>query len=66
VKEHCIFGKKGYSIGHFAETSKADLLMVNSPDTKLGFLDRVFTHDLEYILSDMPCDILIVHSTRKG
>lgn len=65
IDERCIFGKKGYSIGHFAETNRADLLIVNSPDTKLGFLDRVFTHDLEYILSDLPCDILIVHSTRK-
>ncbi len=68
VEQKCIFGKKGYTIGHFAETTKADLLVMNSPDTKLGFLDRVFTHDLEYILSELPCDLLIVHSkkNRKG
>jgi nucleotide-binding universal stress UspA family protein len=60
----CIFGKKGYSIAHFAETTSADLLVMNSPDTKLGFRDRVFTHDLEYILSELPSDLLIVHSQK--
>ena len=62
VQQKCIFGKKGYSIGHYAETTSADLIVMNSPDTKLGFLDRVFTDDLEYILSELPCDLLIVHS----
>ena len=65
VKERCVFGKKGYSIGHYAEKNKADLLVMNSPDTKLGFFDRVFTHDLEYVLSDLPTDLLLVHTTRK-
>lgn len=64
VSQKCIFGKAGYVIGHFAETYCADLLIMNSPDTKLGFLDRVFTHDLEYILSELPCDLLIVNSKK--
>lgn len=64
VEDKCLFGKKGYTIGHFTQSSRADLLVMNSPDTKLGFLDRVFTHDLEYILSDLPCDLLIVHTTK--
>ncbi len=58
-----ILGKTGYTIGHYAQTTGADLLVMNSPDTKLGFLDRVFTHDLEYILSELPSDLLIIHST---
>ncbi len=66
VIERCIFGKKGYSIGHFTEKNRADLLILNSPDTTLGFLDRIFTHDLEYILSDLPTDILLVHSTKNA
>lgn len=65
VTERCIFGKKGYSIGHYTEKHRADLLVMNSPDTKLGFLDRIFTHDLEYILSDLPTDLLLVHTTRR-
>ena len=60
IETKCVFGKAGYSISHFAEVKKADLLVVNSPDEKLGFLDKFFPHDLEYILSDLPCDLMIV------
>lgn len=64
VNTKIIFGKRGYTIGHFTQSACADLLVMNSPDTKLGFLDRVFTHDLEYVLSELPSDLLIVHSQK--
>ena len=54
-----IFGKRGYSIGHYAKVKRADLLVMNSP-TKTSFLDRFFPHDIEFILSDLPTDLLIV------
>lgn len=54
-----IFGRRGYSIGHFARVKRADLLVMNAPH-KHSFWDRVFPHDLEYILSDLPTDVLIV------
>ena len=54
-----IFGRRGYSIGHFARVKRADLLIMNAPN-KLTLLDRLFPHDLEYILSDLPTDVLIV------
>lgn len=67
VQQQCIFGKPGYTIGHYAEAEKADLLVLNSPDKRLGLLDRFFPHDIEYILSDMPTNVLIVHSEpEKG
>tara|TARA_B110000046_G_scaffold28052_1_gene28714 strand:+ start:8331 stop:9074 length:744 start_codon:yes stop_codon:yes gene_type:complete len=62
VSVRCVFGKVGYSISHYAEVKKANLLVMNSPDNKLGILDRFIPHDLEYVLSDMPCDLMIVHS----
>lgn len=55
-------GKPGYVISNFARENKADLLVLNSPDTKLNLIDRVFPHDIEYALADLPCDLLIVHS----
>lgn len=64
VVEQHVFGKPGYTIAHYAKAKKADLLVVNSPDTKLGLLDRIFKHDLEYILADLPTDLLIVHTTK--
>jgi nucleotide-binding universal stress UspA family protein len=59
VKTQSIFGKRGYSIGHYAEVVRADLLVMNAP-TKTGIWDRIFPHDIEYILSDLPTDLLIV------
>ena len=56
------FGKSGYTISHYANNSFSDLLVINSPDVQMGFLDRVFTHDIEYILADLPCNLLVVHS----
>lgn len=62
VTNKIIKGKPGYAISKFAKTKKADLLVVNSPDTQLNLLDRIFTHDIEYVLADLPCNVLIVHS----
>lgn len=62
INEKIIKGKPGYAIRQYAETKKADLLVINSPDTHLTFLDRIFTHDIEFILADLPCNLLIVHS----
>jgi nucleotide-binding universal stress UspA family protein len=57
-----ISGRSGHSLGQFARSHKADLLAVNSPDHSLSIFDRIFTHDIEYLLSDLPCNLLIVHS----
>jgi len=62
INEKIIKGRPGYAIRQYSETKKADLLVINSPDTHLTFLDRIFTHDIEYILADLPCNLLIVHS----
>ncbi len=59
VKKQSIFGRRGYSIGHYAKVKRADLLVMNSP-AKTNLLDRVFPHDIEYILSELPTDVLIV------
>jgi nucleotide-binding universal stress UspA family protein len=55
-------GKPGYAISKYARDKKAGLLVINSPDTQLNLLDRIFAHDIEYILADLPCNVLIVHS----
>ena len=59
IKTQSIFGRRGYSIGHYALVKRADLLVMNAPK-KLNLLDRIFPHDLEYILSELPTDVLIV------
>lgn len=59
IKTQGIFGRRGYSIGHYAKIKRADLLVISAPK-KTGILDRIFPHDLEYILSELPTDVLIV------
>jgi nucleotide-binding universal stress UspA family protein len=59
IKNQSIFGTRGYSIGHYAKVKRADLLVMNAPN-KIGILDRIFPHDIEYILSELPTDVLIV------
>lgn len=62
ITEKTITGKPGFAIRNYSESKRADLLVINSPDTNLNILDRIFTHDIEYILEDLPCNLLIVHS----
>lgn len=62
----CLMGESGYTIGHYAALEQIDLLVLNSPDTRLKWFDRVFTHDLEYLLNELPCDLLLVHSTKRN
>ena len=59
VKIQSIFGKRGYSIGHYDKVKRADLLVMNAP-SKISILDRIFPHDIEYILTELPTDVLIV------
>jgi len=55
-----IEGKPGYVISKYARENNADLLVVNSPDKQMNLIDRVFPHDIEYALADLPCNLLIV------
>lgn len=59
LKMQSIFGRRGYSIGHYAKVKRADLLIMNAPK-KTSLVDRIFPHDIEYILSELPTDLLIV------
>ncbi|MEC3906230.1 universal stress protein [Tamlana sp. 2201CG12-4] len=59
IKLQPIFGKQGYSIGHYAQISRADLLVMNAP-AKMTFWDRLFPHDIEHILTELPTDVLIL------
>ena len=56
-----IFGKRGYSIGHYAKVVRADLLVMNAQEES-SFLSRFFPRDLEHILAELPTDVLIIQS----
>ena len=56
-----IFGRRGYSIGHYAKVVRADLLVMNAQEN-LSFVDRLITRDIEHILAELPTDVLIINS----
>tara|TARA_B100001093_G_scaffold20984_1_gene18754 strand:+ start:711 stop:1490 length:780 start_codon:yes stop_codon:yes gene_type:complete len=56
-----IFGRRGYSIGHYARVVRADLLVMNAQEN-LSFIDRLITRDMEHILAELPTDVLIINS----
>lgn len=60
-----ISGKSGFELSQFAQRKQADLLVVGAPARRFYLFDRVFTHDLEYIFADMPCNLLIVNSGKE-
>lgn len=62
IKRRVIFGQPGHCIKNFAKAKKTDLIVINSPDKALGLMDRVFRHDMEHLLAELPCNLLIVHS----
>jgi nucleotide-binding universal stress UspA family protein len=62
LKSRIKLGKPGQAIGSFARNVNADLLVVHSPDTNLNIMDRIFTHDMEYLLAHLPCNLMIVHT----
>ena len=59
-----IFGKRGYSIGHYAKVVRADLLVMNAEEN-LGLFDRLFTPDIEHILAELPTDVFLVNNKKS-
>ena len=60
IKSQNIFGTRGYSISHYAKVVRADILVINSVEKRFYFLSRLFQKDLDYILSELPTDVLII------
>ncbi|MFZ5973399.1 MAG: universal stress protein [Bacteroidota bacterium] len=58
-----ISGKSGFELVKFAQRKQADLLVVGAPARRFSLFDRFFPHDQEYILADLPCNVLIVKPT---
>lgn len=58
-------GKSGFEVAQFAKRKSADLLIIHAPQRRFSFFDRIFTHDQEYIFSDLPCNLLIIQSSKS-
>ncbi len=60
-----VSGKSGFELAQFAKRKQADLLVVGAPPRRFKLLDRMFTHDLEYVFADLPCNLLIVQQRKE-
>jgi nucleotide-binding universal stress UspA family protein len=60
-----IFGKRGYSISHYARLVRADLLVTNNPDQN-GLFRFLMSNDLEHVLMELPTNVLIVNPASHG
>jgi len=54
-----LYGKQGYEANNYVSEHKGDLLVLPSPKRKMKFFDRIFQHDIEFILEEIPCALLI-------
>jgi nucleotide-binding universal stress UspA family protein len=59
-----VSGKSGFELTRFAERKNAELLVVGAPPRRFSLLDRLFPHDIEYILADLPCNLLVVRPSK--
>lgn len=57
-------GRWAVELAKFSEKINADLLVVGGEEN-LNFLDRLFPHDLEDILSNLPCNVLIINNNNQ-
>lgn len=57
-----VTGKSGFELSKFTRNAQADLLILDAPKRDLNILDRMFPNDLEYILADLPGNLLLVQA----
>lgn len=59
-----VSGKSGFELPRFAERKNADMLVVGAPPRRFSLLDRVFPHDIEYVLANLPCSLMVVQPSK--
>lgn len=57
-----VTGKSGFELSKFTRSAQADLLILDAPKRDLNILDRMFPNDLEYIMADLPGNLLLVQA----
>jgi nucleotide-binding universal stress UspA family protein len=50
------------SLSDFAFRKGADLLVVNSTDHHLRIFDRIYSNEIDSVMKQLPCNLMIVHS----
>lgn len=59
IKLQGIFGKSGYSIGHYARVVRSDLLITDNANRQ-SLLKKILANELDFLLSELPTNVLIL------
>lgn len=60
----CLYGKEGYEANNYVARIDSDIYCISSPQKRLKFVDRLFQHDIEFTLKQLPCPVLIIRKTN--
>lgn len=60
VSTEALYGKQGWMANRYAKEHNADLLVITAPLIRSRFFDRLFTHDFEFIIKELPSPLLII------
>lgn len=54
--------KYGPALVRISQETAADLLIMAAPENEPGLMEKVFPNDLEYLLKDLPCNLMLVQA----
>jgi nucleotide-binding universal stress UspA family protein len=54
--------KYGPALVRISQETAADLLIMAAPEREPGFMEKVVPTDLEYLLKDLPCNLMLVQA----
>jgi len=60
IEKKCVYGKPGFETINYVRENKFSLFVLNAPTRKIIFLDRLLTNTFEYILENIPTNLLII------
>lgn len=58
----CLYGKEGYEANKYINKIDGDIYFVSSPQKRWKFVDRLFQHDLEFTIKQLPCSVFIIRN----
>jgi nucleotide-binding universal stress UspA family protein len=66
VETVCLYGKEGWEANQYIRENGGDIFVHLAPKHSLKFVDRLFQHDLEFIVKELPCSLLLIKLSSEN